>query len=378
MTVRRTAALAWAVALALPAVVSAQDTSRVRDTTRATQRSATARRDSSKAASRANGMMMSTPRAQSQMRLPVQKDGGTTGSSNGTLVPTRADSMQMRADSIARAQRDSIDRVAQMARDSAAAADRARADSVARVERARQDSIAAVEAARRDSTMRADSIAAAEQLRMQEARNRYRFNGSGWYIGLAGGGALPSGDFQQIGYKNGYDITVPIGWHAPSNLLGFRIDLGYSQFKGQTFVATGTGGSAVTLTNTDPKVLSATLNLTARVPLNTSRSVHAYAVGGGGLYHFRDYGNSSALGGFLGGDTLLMASASTEKTRNKFGAEVGGGFDFGSGPVSLFVESRLVNVFADRNDSAQFRNMFGANRSKSVRWVPIIIGVNIR
>ncbi len=209
-------------------------------------------------------------------------------------------------------------------------------------------------------------------------RDRYRFNGSGWYIGLAGGGAVPSDDFEKLGYRSGYDLNVPIGWHKNGNLLGLRLDLGYAAFGGRSFVGRVPGGAAVTLTNGSPKVYSATLNSTLRIPLSSSRRVNLYGVGGAGLYHFRSFGGNSALGGYLGNDVLKTNEAQLKQTRSKLGAQVGGGIDFGVGPASIFVESRFVNVFADRDDAVQFRDFFGDNVSKSLRWVPIVIGVNIR
>ena len=322
------------------------------------------------------------PPVTSERRIKVQKD--VRGESHGTLVESKA---TMRADSIANAERmvrDSIDRAAQRERDSIANLATMRKDSIDRVERARTDSIAAAEAAmraamesaRRDSVARADSIAAADQFRMQQARNRFLFNGTGWYVGVGGGGSKPNGDLSDLGYKSGYNLSVPIGWHG-NTFLGARLDLGYTQFSGNQFIGRGPSGLPVTLTNTTPKVFSAVGNLTARAPLNASKSLKVYALAGAGLYNFRDFGAASALSGFLGNDVLLKDESLAKKTRTKIGAQAGAGFELGNGPAQLFVETRFVNVFADRNDSVQFTDFFGANRSKNVRWVPIMIGVNI-
>ena len=126
------------------------------------------------------------------------------------------------------------------------------------------------------------------------------------------------------------------------------------------------------------QVLSAALNLTAQVPLNFVRNLNLYGVGGGGIYHFRSFGNQSALGGFLGNDVLANNESNMKSTRNKFGAQVGAGLDWTVGTSSIFLESRLVNVFADRDDDVQFRDFFGDNRSDRLQWVPIVLGVKIR
>lgn len=367
MSFRFAAVVTLCVATTLPSTTS---------NAQVVRRDSVARRDS--ATVRTTTTSTPVGRITSERRLRVQKD--MRGEASGTLdvSTSRADSTA-RADSIAsmeRARADSI-AAATRTRDSIANIERMRADSIARVERARADSIAAVERVRRDSIARVDSIAAAEQMRIQQMRDRYRFNGSGWYMGIAGGGAVPTGDFEQLGYKSGFDVAVPIGWHSPRKLLGVRLDLGYSQFSGNRFIGNGPEGS-VTLVNNSPKVLSAVFNLTAHMPLNGSQTVNLYGVGGAGLYHFRSFGGASALGGFLGNDVLETNESALQKTRNKLGAQVGAGIDFGVGPASVFVESRFVNVFADRDDNVQFRDFFGENRSRSVRWVPIAIGVNIR
>jgi hypothetical protein len=324
----------------------------------------------------------------SQQRIRVQKESPlvNNSTSNRTRM-SRSDSIanadRMRRDSLEAAAvmrtRDSIANVERMRADSIAAVEKRRTDSIAAVERRRTDSVAAaaaaVEARRRDSIAAVEAAAAAERERIQREKDRYRFDGSGWYMGLAAGGAVPRSDFEALGYKSGYDITMPIGYQKRDRFLGVRMDLGYSQFSGNNFI--GQGATPITLTNSDAKVFSAALNLTAN--LLKVKGVNLYAVGGGGVYHFRDYGVSSSLSGFLGNDVFEQNEvSSTEKTRTKFGANGGAGIDFGAGPASIYLESRLVNVFTDRDDNVQFDDFFGSSRSQSLRWVPIILGVKIR
>jgi opacity protein-like surface antigen len=358
MTLRGTTVLAaCAAALALAASASAQDTTRTRTTS---ERRIRVQKSTGEVARFPTTPARVTPRDSARMADSLMRADSL-----------RADSIA-RADSISKVRADSVARA-----DSIAAIERARADSIARIERARQDSIAAVEAIRRDSVARADSIANEEQLRRQRMRDRYLFNGSGWYIGVSAGGAMPTGDFEALGYGKGFAVNVPIGWHARSSFLGARLDLGYTQFDGETFTGIGTGNTPVTLNNSSPKVLSAALNLTARLPLNGSRSLNLYGVGGAGLYHFRSFGPTSALGGFLGNDVLDPNDEAIERTKNKVGTQFGAGIDFGVGPASIFLESRWVNVYADRGDAVQFRDFFG-DRSSNVRWVPIVLGINFR
>jgi hypothetical protein len=394
MNIRRTLVTAsCAAALIVPTGLTAQvdttrrDTSRVRDTTRMQDTTRRGMRDTSAAARNRNMMNRAqdttrrdttanrnramppavTPRATSDQRLPVQKRGEAAGT------------LDLRADSIAAAERARSDSMAAAAaartRDSLAVIEKARTDSIAAVERRRADSLAVIERARADSVARADSIAREEEARRQYL-SRFRFGGNGWYMGLSGGASAPTGDFQDLGYNSGFDVNVPIGWHKQNSLFGVRMDLGYSQFSGQRFIGGGT--NSVTLTNANPQVYSATFNVTAGLPLNLIRNVSFYGVGGAGLYHFRGFGGNSALGGFLGNDVLAQNEASNKSSRSKLGAQIGAGVDWTVGTSSIFLESRFVNVFADRDDNVQFRDFFGDNRSNTLRWVPIVIGVKIR
>ena len=384
MNVRRTLVTAsCAAALIVPTGLTAQqrdttrrDTTRMQDSTRRMrdttmrmnmnrmQDTARMRRDSVARVNRAAPAV--TPRATSDQRLPVQKRGEAAGT------------LDLRADSIAAAEKaraDSIALAEQRMRDSLAVIEKARTDSIAAVERRRADSLAVIERARADSVARADSIARELEAHRQYM-SRYRFGGNGWYLGVGGGASAPTGDFQDLGYNSGFDVNVPIGWHKPNSFLGARLDLGYSRFRGENFLGQGT--NAVTLVNANPQVYSATLNLTAALPLNFIRNVSFYGVGGAGLYHFRNMGTASALGGFLGNDVLNTNEANNKTSLSKIGAQIGAGLDWTVGTSSIFLESRFVNVFADRDDNVQFRDFFGDNRSNTLKWVPIVVGVKIR
>jgi hypothetical protein len=345
------ASLSAVLALSAASPAGGQDTTRTQDSTRARTRT-------------------------SQQRITLRKSGGEVALPRGLTAKERADSIA-RADSMARA--DSLAAIEKARQDSVAAVEKTRQDSIAAVEKARTDSVAAIEKARADSLARierarADSIAQAAQVR-QPSQPRYLFGSSGFYLGVAGGGAIPTGDFKNLGYDNGWGVNVPIGWRKPGNMLGLQLDLGYNQFNGTTFV--GGGGTPSTLNNSDPKILSANLNATLNFPLTASRRTNFYLIGGGGVYRFQDFGVSSALGGFLGNDVIDPDAADNQSSRTKWGLNGGAGLEFGIGPTSLFVESRFVNVFAKRDNNADFDDFFGS-RTKDVRWVPIVLGVTFR
>lgn len=311
----------------------------------------------------------------STTRIPIRKE-----SRGEVVLPTRPS----RADSITQARNDSIARAELARNDSIAAAERAtmdsinmrtRADSIAQA--ARTDSLARMEQARLDSIsrleqMRSDSIARANTA--AQSMTTRRLPGS-FYVGLAGGAASPTGDVEDLGYGNGFNFSVPIGWHNPAAMFGWRLMLGYNQFDGASFTTRGT--SPVVLSNLDPKVYSAELNLNMRFPFNERRTSSVYLSGGGGAYMFRNFGQGSALAGYLGNDVLDPNDSNNETTITKWGVNGGAGLEFGIGTSSLFLETRLVNVFAGRDDEPNFDSVFG-QRGTSIRWVPLILGFTIR
>jgi hypothetical protein len=318
-----------------------------------------------------------TTRARSTTRIPIRKSGGDV------VLPSK-----IRADSIAAAARADSIRAADLARnDSIVAAERARAermrldsvalaartDSIARAEQARTDSISRANADR----LRADSIAMAnaQPAPVQTMAPTTRRLPGSFYLGLAAGAASPQGDVEDLGYGSGLNISIPIGWHNPAALFGWRLMLGYSQFDGSPF---STGGLSPTiLSNPDPKVYSAELNVNMRFPFNERKTSSVYLSGGGGVYMFRNFGQASALGGYLGNDVLDPNDSANESTINKWGVNGGAGLEIGIGTSALFLETRLVNVFAGRDDEPTFDSVFG-ERGTSVRWVPLILGFTIR
>ncbi len=313
----------------------------------------------------------------STTRIPIRKE------SRGEVVlpnRSRADSIARaevaRTDSIAAAERARTDSINMKSREDSIA-QAARTDSLARIEQARTDSISRAEQMRNDSIARANTVPSApvvtEQNTMPMTQTR-KLPGS-FYIGLAAGGNSTTGDFQDLGYDSGLNISVPIGWHQPENIFGFRLMLGYNQFNGASFSTGGT--SPVVLSNPDPKVYSAELNLNMRFPFNERKTSAVYLSGGGGVYMFRNFGQGSALAGYLGNDVLDPNDSANESTINKWGVNGGAGLEFGIGTSSLFLETRLVNVFAGRDDEPNFDSVFG-ERGSSVRWMPLILGFTIR
>lgn len=370
------AATACAALLFLPGDASAQTTSRAQDSMRVRDSLATVRqvrRDSIAAARRSNSM--NQPPATSQERMRVRKD--VRGESNGTLDMPRV----TREDSIAAAEarrREEMERAAMVTRDSLANVERMRLDAIAREERARLDALAAAETARRDSVARAEALMEQERIRRQEMQRQYRFRGTGFYAGVAAGLVKPTGNLENLGYNSGANVNLPIGYHKQNQVLGVRLDLGYAQFRGEDFRGNLPDGATLQLSNNNVKVLSATANITAHLPLTASKKLQVYGLTGAGIYQFRSFGNTSALGGFLGNNVLQSNTAEFQSVRNKLGAQFGAGLEYAIGPAAIFVESRITNIFANRAKNVELEDYFGANRGQNVRWIPLMIGMNFR
>ena len=316
-----------------------------------------------------------TTRARSTQRIPIRKESRGEVSLPATTRP--------RADSAAYA--DSVARASQARNDSIMAADRARndslamaarTDSLARAEQARADSISRAEQMRADSIARVNPVAGAAVVNEQNVQptSGRKLPGS-FFIGLAAGTAAPQGEIEDLGYGSGLNVTVPFGWHHPSSMLGVRFTLAYNQFDGNSFT-TG-GASPIVLSNPDPKVYSADVNLNVRFPFNERRTSAVYLFGGGGLYMFRNFGTNSALGAYLGNDVLDPNDEANESTINKWGINGGAGIEFGIGTSALFLESRIVNVYTGRDDNPNFDSLFGS-RGTTARWVPLVLGFTIR
>lgn len=277
----------------------------------------------------------------SQTRVRVTKE------SRGE-VTTRRDSAFIR-DSVARA--DSLARMERMRQDSIT-----RADSIARMEQMRRDSIS------RDSTARADSIARASAatttrdtirspINPTMSSESYGVRRGGWYLGLGGGAAVPTGSISDF-YKTGFGVTVPIGYQPMNSPLGLRIDLGYSRFNGRD---AGTNG--LTFQPDDPNIWSGTANLTLDLlRFGESRRGALYLVGGGGVYRFTNF--------FSGNRTdNEVQSAFEGKPTTKGGITGGAGLAFPIGGASLFVESRYTNAYTE---------------GENTKWVPIVLGLKWR
>jgi hypothetical protein len=200
---------------------------------------------------------------------------------------------------------------------------------------------------------------------------RYLFGNSGFYLGVGGGVAVPSNQFSELGYQAGPHISVPVGWHRMGRALGLRASFAFEQAHAHTSNAPGTL-PALRGSGPDPKIYSATLDATLKIPLTAmareGRGLSLYTVAGGGAYLFRGFGGNSPLADVLGNDIAERHDEEREKNVTKWGMNVGGGLEWGFGPMALFAESRWVNVFTDGSTT----------NNAYLRWVPIVAGFTFR
>ncbi len=317
-----------------------------------------------------------TRRVTSEQRIPVRKDAATTAREEGQvtrraaagevrLPPTReridslealAETYRTRIDSLERvnvsfaSRLDATDRLIASLRDSL---------NIVRGELATaREELASVKTELTATTARTGRIADSLQrlnTRFILFRNRSMFGNSGFYVGLGTGPAYTMGALNDFGYIEGMQVTVPIGWQKTGNVWGVRSELAWQNYDGRF--------SPGVFSNVDPNVYSVTAMATAHVPINSAKTHTFYVMGGGGIYHFRDFRQTSSLGQAFG--------ATGDDAETKFGFTGGAGLQFHIlGATYLFVQSTIHQVSADQ--------VVAPASGKSLRWVPVILGVAVR
>lgn len=193
---------------------------------------------------------------------------------------------------------------------------------------------------------------------------------STFYIGLAGGASMPSGEFRNA-YKDGWAASVPIGWKPANSPLGVRFDLSYSKWGGETIDGVKLGSAAVW-----DGMLDATLDM----PFGANRTSAFYLIGGGGVHYFPEYGGESYSttqttpegtttppstppggGGYPQVNSVVAVEDRSSTTR--FGLNGGAGLSFALPQrSSLFIETRYVTVFT-QNERTNYWPLVGG-----IRW----------
>lgn len=189
-----------------------------------------------------------------------------------------------------------------------------------------------------------------------------------FYIGLAAGASMPSGEFRNA-YQDGWAASVPIGWKPANSPLGVRFDLAYSKWGGETIDGVKLGSAAVW-----DGMLDATLDM----PLGANRASTFYLVGGGGIHYFPEYGGESyAVTQTTTGDSTKppppggggypqinsVVTVENRSSTTRFGLNGGAGLSFALPQrSSLFIETRYVTVFT-QNERTNYWPLVGG-----IRW----------
>jgi hypothetical protein len=309
------------------------------------------------ATTRAEAQRDTTRRAVSEQRIPVSKDQAVVRESRGevALAPELARIATLEGTVASLEQR--------LAMAEASAANMAlRTAELERQVTMLRDSLGIVNAelanARAEFAARAAALSDSMQLlngRFARLRNGSLFGHSGFYIGLGSGVNLTTGALHDIGYSQGPNFIVPIGWSKPGVPLGIRTEWGVQSFEGA--VVPG-------FQNVDPVLYTATAVATLNMPMNNAKTNTFYLMGGGGAFLFHRFGTTSALNDRFGNET---------KDVLKWGLTGGAGLEFHIlGASSLFVQSSFTNVFAEKS------KLNLANDNKNLRWVPLTAGIVLR
>lgn len=185
----------------------------------------------------------------------------------------------------------------------------------------------------------------------------------GFYVGLAMGAAVPTGNDFTSFQRTGWHIELPLGWDPVGSFAGVRLTPQYSQFSkrgifDQTFVT--------------PEVFQTDLNLKLRYPAESPwmRRFQVYATGGGSYAAVRALAQFNQITGIITvGDSTGRAttinfgfpSTVDNDWHSAWGWNAGGGIQMGWKRTNVFLESRY---------SSLTRNGF------TLGHVPIILGAS--
>ncbi|HEY6825306.1 MAG TPA: hypothetical protein VI259_00535 [Gemmatimonadaceae bacterium] len=193
-----------------------------------------------------------------------------------------------------------------------------------------------------------------------------RHYSNGFYFGIGGGATMPTGGIRDA-YNTGYNVSVPFGWDSQTGPWGLRFDVTYDQMHARsTFRSTDEVPTAVALTSVNPQIWSGMADLKLRLPFGEGSRTGLYVIGGVGAHYLRNYSQTFAITNpstNINDTGLQTTSLSDNGSLWRFGANAGGGINFGLGNANLFVESRYVRIFTS---------------SERTNYVPIILGVSLR
>jgi hypothetical protein len=148
-------------------------------------------------------------------------------------------------------------------------------------------------------------------------------------IGIAGGAAIPVGDFADF-VNTGYNGTVILGIKPALSPVGFRVDGMYNRFPGR---------NDLVVDHPNASIIGGTANL---VYYLSGVGIRPYVIGGAGYYG------------------LKLDTPGADRT-NKFGVNGGVGAQFALSGFNTFLEARFHHV---------------STEGGSTQFVPVIFGLS--
>lgn len=183
--------------------------------------------------------------------------------------------------------------------------------------------------------------------------------GNGFYVGVQGGANFPQNDINTF-YKTGYGAGVQMGWDPTTSPIGLRVNAMWNRLQGQDLSRQRINNATFTGRYADSDLYSAFADAKLRLPFGRFLGATSglYAVGGGGVAYFRNFQTFQNVTGTTAGQSVTGRFNAEDAT--KFALNGGGGFSFGVGPASLFIEGRYVRVFT---------------QNRNTDYVPVTIGL---
>ena len=178
---------------------------------------------------------------------------------------------------------------------------------------------------------------------------------NGCYIGAHAGGLVPVQEFRD-GFKDGYGVAGLVGYQPELSPLGIQLDAGFGQVLGRSNVTVGNA----TFNNPNTQMWHVGGAVRLETPKQYATGAAVYAIGGGQWNHISNFNAPSFQGNAPIGNT---------STANRYGANIGGGVEWGIGAADLFLEARLVHLF---NNSGSGSASFATN------YVPVTFGFRVR
>jgi hypothetical protein len=171
--------------------------------------------------------------------------------------------------------------------------------------------------------------------------------GNGLYFGVQGGANFPQNEINSY-YETGYGAGAQIGWDPANSPLGLRVNGMWNRLNGKDLLNQTVNGVRYNADLPNADLYSVFGDAKLRLPFGRFLGATSglYAVGGGGVTYFRNYNNFTSTTGILPAQNSPVNAFNTED-KTQFALNGGGGLSFGVGAVSLFVEGRYVRVFTE-------------------------------